>query len=504
MQRFTRIVCLALILLVVSSSLPVNARIAANTTITLDPRTTYQTITGWEAVAQAGQIACAPEDFVAGSVTACAAYLKYRDSLADQAVTDLGITRLRVEVKPGIENPVDYFQQYMEGKMGARDYVHIYAPQLVNDDADPNHINLAGFQWSSLDNQIENVVIPLRNKLAARGEKLFINVCYVGFGTNPSGYYHWDQPAEYAEFVLATYQHLKAKYGLVPDAWEVALEPDNTAFNGTKMGQAIAATAALLEANGFQPAFIAPSTTNMSNAQTYFNAIKNVIGDAGVRKYISELSYHRYAGVNDAVLQWIGTTSRTYGIGASMLEHIGSGYEALHQDLKVGHNTAWEQFTLAFPVDDNGAQYYPIDMSDPQSPRIVMGSRTRFLRQYFRFIRPGAVRIGATGSGSFDPLAFINPGNKYVVVVKAASGGTFAVQGLPAGTYGLKYTTNAAYDVDLPAVTLAAGQGLTAAIPAAGVLTVYQQSAAQPLQRKWMPLISMGSGPLSKVLNERP
>ena len=91
-----------------------------------------------------------------------------------------------------------------------------------------------------------------------------------------------------------------------------------------------------------------------------------------------------------------------------------------------------------------------------------------------------------------------------MVVVKAASGGTFAVQGLPAGTYGLKYTTNAAYDVDLPAVTLAAGQGLTAAIPAAGVLTVYQQSAAQPLQRKWMPLISMGSGPLSKVLNERP
>ncbi len=488
MQTLTRIVCLVLILLVVSSSLPVNARNAANTTITLDPKTTYQTITGWEAVAQAGQIACAPADFVKGSVTACAAYLKYRDALMDQAVNDLGITRLRVEAKRGIENPVDYFQQYMDGKISSRDWVHTYAPQAVNDDNDPDHINPAGFQWSSLDNTIENVVIPLRNKLAARGMKLFINLCYVAFGTNPNGFYHWDQPTEYAEFVLATYQHMQAKYGFVPDAWEVALEPDNTAFNGTKMGQAIAATASLLEANGFKPAFIAPSTTNMSNAQTYFNAIKAVIGDAGVRKYISELSYHRYAGVNDSVLQWIGSTSRTYGIGASMLEHIGSGYEALHQDLKVGNNTAWEQYTLAFPVDDNGAQYYVVNLNDAQNPKLEIGSRTKFLRQYFKFIRPGAMRIGATGGGAFDPIAFINPGNKYVVVLKASSGGSFAVQNLPAGTYGIKYTTAGANDVNLPAATLAAGQNLEASIPAAGVITIYQ-TASKSLPRGWMPLI---------------
>ena len=157
-----------------------------------------------------------------------------------------------------------------------------------------------------------------------------------------------------------------------------------------------------------------------------------------------------------------------------MLEHMGSTYQDLHNDLKLGRNSAWQQYTLAYCSGDNGGSYYWVDQSNPNNPVVKMGSRTKFLRQYFKFIRSGAVRIGATGDNSnFDPLAFINKNGTYVVVVKASQAGSFTVQGLPAGVYGIKYTTESQYDVNLPSQTIQNGQSLTTSIPGSGVITIY-------------------------------
>jgi hypothetical protein len=47
------------------------------------------------------------------------------------------------------------------------------------------------------------------------------------------------------------------------------------------------------------------------------------------------------------------------------------------------------------------------------------------------------------------------------------------VAGLPAGRYGIKYTTGSQYDVDLADVMLGSGGVLNASIPASGVVTMY-------------------------------
>ena len=90
-----------------------------------------------------------------------------------------------------------------------------------------------------MDNTIDRIVNPLRAALAAKGEKLIVNVNYVAFtGQITSGLYIHNDPAEYAEFVLATYLHLQEKYGWVPDLWEVLLEPDNVSqWNGRLLGR---------------------------------------------------------------------------------------------------------------------------------------------------------------------------------------------------------------------------------------------------------------------------
>jgi hypothetical protein len=428
--------------------------------IALSAAIQYQTMVGWEATDQAAQL-YSP------------AWNIYKNALLDNAVNDLGINRIRLEITSGTENPVDYFAQWRAGQITETQY-NARRYEIINDNSDPNTINPNGFKWTQLDSSIDNIVLPLKTRLAARGESLWVNLCYVDFGS--SAFEHKNNPAEYAEFVLATYQHIQSTYGFVPDSWEVILEPDNGAagWSASQVAQAIKAAGDLLSAHSFTPHFVAGSNVNAGNTASYIN---QVAVTPGAMQYVREFSYHRYGGATDTVVQGIANLGTQYGKNVGMLELIGADYLKLHTDLKLGNNSSWQEFTLAFRNQpDNGAQYYLVDDSNPNNPIVTMGGRTKFLRQYFKFIRSGAQRIGATSANSsFDPLAFINTNGNYVVVVKATTGGTFNILGLPAGTYGIKYTTASQYDVDLPDAVINAGQSLTTSIPTVGVLTVYRR-----------------------------
>jgi uncharacterized repeat protein (TIGR01451 family) len=446
----------SIVLFLTSVFLPAAPVYGDGPTISLNSAITYQTITGWEATAQAGQ-------------QECSSFANYKNTVFDQAVNDLGINRLRVEIRSGAENPVDYFDQWMKGEIDNTVWkAHRY--EIINDNSNSNSLNAAGFHFTELDHTMDNVVLPIKQRVEANGEQLFINVNYVDFSTSSNT--HYANPAEYAEFVLATYQHLQSKYGIVPNTWEVILEPDNCAWSGSQIGNAIVAAANRLKAAGFaNPRFVAPSNTDVAKAITYFDQL---IAVPGVHQYLEEFSYHRYGSANTTNIQTVASRGQQYGINTAMLEYMFADYRNLHEDLTVGNNSAWQQFALAFCTEDSSAQYYWVNSSNVA----VLGQEAKFLRQYFKFIRKGAVRIGATSDHNYyDPAAFINADGKYVVVVKAVAGGGFSIQGLPGGTYGIKYTTENAYDVDLPDQTISAGQTLSTSIPAAGAITIYAKTS---------------------------
>ena len=290
--------------------------------------------TGWEAVA----FALDPGN---------AAYPNFKDTLFNLVVNDVGINRVRLEIRSGVENSNDNWSAYQAGTIDYQTWrSRRYA--TINDDADPQTINPAGFHFSEMDNAIDRIVNPLRQAMEANGDKLCVNVNYVAFtGQITHGIYIHNDPAEYAEFVLATYLHLQEKYGWVPDLWEVILEPDNVSqWNGKLIGQAIVAAAERLRAAGFEPAFVAPSNTNMTNAVQYFD---QMIAVPGVLPVLREFAYHRYGGVSLESLRAIAARGKQYGIGTSMLEwwSSGNGYATLHEDLKIGNNSAWQQGVLA-------------------------------------------------------------------------------------------------------------------------------------------------------------
>ena len=87
----------------------------------------------------------------------------------------------------------------------------------------------------------------------------------------------------------------------------------------------------------------------------------------------------------------------------------------------------------------------------------------------------GATRIGAQSDrrGS-KAVAFRNTNGTYVVVVNTDRAGPVSVQGLPSGAYGARYTGGEGTPRDLAVTPSADGRGLSATLPAAGVITFHQ------------------------------
>ncbi len=519
------------------------------TTITVNPAVTYQTMTGWEATNYSGQDQTN--------------FNQFKDQLFDKAVNEYGMNRVRLEIRSGVENSVDYWTLYQNGQIpytydatnpnlcppdASTIYWRLirYATENDNTIVDINNSShlepdpqapsvnwrFKGFQFAELDNNIDNIILPIRQKMNANGENLHINMNYVAFtgqlcpiyGSDPNSItdsYHHASKAdafsfnEYAEFVEATFLHMYRKYGFVPDTYEIILEPDNvtTFWNGRGIARAVLAIQTRLASirnppGGFHPKFVLPSVTDMSNAPGWIDdftieiqAVKGIsAGNAFITNNVAEFSYHTYRGTaTDPLRQEVADRAKNNGIynginysgvniNTSMLEwwDNGNDYRRLLKEIKIGMNSAWQEAVIC-------------GLFNCSSGTIQIINKAKLTRQYVKKIRLGAQRISATTPGcpddqvcvtGTDPVAFknadgLNPNSYTVVIAESnASGRTYSISGLPGGSYGGFYTTQsnciqgtsvAAYDVQIPnqPISLAQGQNLSVSIPACGVLTIY-------------------------------
>lgn len=434
----------------------------AQVQIHLDPSTRHQTITGWEATMDWRETLHWPDP--SGMM----------NWIIERSVNEMGINRFQIAIASGAENSRDWYADWKAGRIDTATWrCNRYA--TVQDDGDPDHIDPSGFHWSWLDDKIVHVALPMKQLVEANGEHLYISLTYVSFtAQNCSGtqYQHTD-PEEYAEFILATYLHMRDTHGLVPDSLEVVLEPDNVSqWNGTLMGQAMAATAAKLAAHGFTPRFVAPSATNMGGSINYF---QDLIRVPGVQPYVRELSYHRYSGVTTSRKQQIVSLAQQYGIGTSMLEwwHSGNTYHTLHEDLELLNNTAVQRGGLA-----TDAQFLTTELYSVSGDQITRNPESGITAMYFKWVRAGATRIGASSNHtSFKPLAFLNANGAMTVVVKSVTSGSVEVHDLPAGRYQSAYSTPSAFDVRGAAVDVPAGGSITASIPGSGAIAFFRTDA---------------------------
>ncbi len=417
--------------------------------IDLDQR--FQTMNGWEATLN---LADDPQN---------PAWADYHDQVLERAINGIGINRLRLEIRSGAETRSNWNSMFMAGEIPYETWkAHRYP--VENDNDDPNLIDWSGFSFDELDWHVEENVLPLMALAEARDEKLWINLCYVSFisGRNV----HHD-PEEYAEFVLATYLHLNEKYGFVPDSWEVILEPDlkRDMWTGKMIGEAIVSSAKRLRAEGFEPAFVVPSVTNMNNAVRYIKDIGKV---PGAMDDVIELSYHRYKGANKNNLREITQLARKHGVGTSMLElWFGrANSDVLHEDLTLGENVAWQSRALF------GIFQAPPKNQPDANPRVK--GEMRYNRQYFRDVRLGATRIGAKSSlkSRIKPVAFQNVDSSVTVILDAEEQSEIELLGLPSGNYRAYYIANKKYAEMDDVLTVGETGTLKVEMPGPGLMTL--------------------------------
>lgn len=429
-------------------------------TVTVDPAKRHQTMRGWEVTVDMTDDAN-PRGFP-----------PFTQALLARAVDEVGIDRVRLEVRSGAENTDRNWTRFTAGAL-SQDAWRPLRYATVNDNDDPDVIAWSGFDFAELDANIETVVLPLRARLAARGERLFVNLCYVAFTVQlEGGAYHHDDPEEYAEFVLATYLHMRDKYGFTPDAWEVLLEPDNHTrqWSPQLMGEAIVAAARKLRENGFTPAFIAPSVTDMANAAPWIDEIARV---DGAMAEIVEFSYHRYRNGSRAHAARIAARGARHNKPTAMLEWwFGLATPAvLYEDLTVANASAWQGQTIRM--------LFNVDQSDAAAPAFSIADDTRLNRLYFQAARIGAHRIEAhaTDRNAAKPVAFLNPDGAAALVIAVDGARDVALAGLPPGVYAAAYELTDGGGGALAPVTIdAAGRGQLRT-PGRGIVSLRSRGA---------------------------
>lgn len=418
-------------------------------TIVIDPAERHQTFRGWETI-------------VLSTVRDYYRTLPGMNEAFRLGATDLNLTRIKFCLFPGMERPAGPGLDYIEGRLPERGYLDEYMYRAVNDNGDPKVADPDGFDFSNLDWQLTNMVMPFVEAVKASGRTPVVIAQYADFGK--VGFGHYDHPDEYAELLSMVFAHMKAKYGIVPDEVDMINEPDNRGrWTGEGIGRALLATGRRLEAEGYRPRFLAPSTMDRGKALPF---LAEVLRTKGVERYLSQVTYHCYADSGKNSHAAIGQVVSKTALESGQDECWGqsNNIEALAADLTLANVSTWQLATI------NGVNgFYEVD---PVKKTATLRPKVRLLRQFFHYVEPGSVRIGASGARpGLTPVAFVAPDGRYVVVVVTRAGGPLSVSGLPQGTYDVSYSTPNAFDVHT-SVTVGPGGLLATSIPGAGALTI--------------------------------
>ncbi len=438
-------------------------------TITIDPDVSFQTIKGWEAVAQAGHDYNATTDTYPEYPSTT--WAQYKDDLIAGTVTE-GINRLRWEVFLSNVNTGGSYN-------GGPNANAIQPSTAVEGD------------WVYEDGEQAGIelILTVKAALQAQGEDLYVVLCVVD--NRNGGYDAENTPSEYAFFVNKMVTKMEELVGIVPNAIEVILEPDwsqnTTNWTAAKVANNLVAARNLLISNGYTGLdWIAPSMKRAQDAVTWYNDM--VTAQPTIASILTELSYHDYDAPNDSDLQAIAAAAEADGVATSMVENITENIHQVYRHLKHAHAAAIQQYTLTFPypsATDNGEAYFQVNTT---TWAVTVGTRTKYLRHLFKYVRQGAVMKEVTdSSASYTGLAFENTNGTYAAIVLCAAAQDLTIVGLPPGTYEIRYTTGdgvtapSAYNQVITSQVIDTGEDVVFNMPGAGIVSIFDTNYLDPV-----------------------
>jgi O-glycosyl hydrolase len=325
-----------------------------------------------------------------------------------------------------------------------------------------------------------------------------------GFVTAPfrdsSGRLASDGATRYANWAAGGLQQIKSQLGLVVDYWDIAPEPDGVGhLTPTEFKQLVAATGSAFRAAGLSTEIAMPRVWTIQDFLQYASPI---LRDPSVLTYVKQLDFHEYdydasqgqsPDITDRHL--VRDSAKKYGLSVAQRE--------TSTDVKKNQNTfwngtydqamAWANDVLTDVVEADAGAWDLIMAYYAATPRVGLSSYvvtnydsgcnyTGFqipphywsIRQFVKFVRPGAVRIRASSSsGDVRVAAFVDAKRQQTIVVainNARNDLGVKFSGVPNESASVVQTTPAQNGAQLPAVT-AVNDHFAATLPARSVTT---------------------------------
>ena len=404
MARWALFTCIAA-LAASCAAAPAAEPAARPITLRFEPETTCQTFEGWGIVLPCWLFRRAKTPEEAARLYDAGPARSNRSGALNAALAaemvERGFNRFRLEVGPQVE--------------------------LFNDNDDPGVLNPKAFRFTWQDCMVREQLLPMKRLVEKRGERAIVYVSYdLGSGATP----RWLlQPAEYAEMAFATLKHLTETFDLAVDYWSVLNEPGNGSRPGNPKlcAELTAATGKRIAAEGFRAKMSGPECVTPRQVDAYMKAMA---ATPGALDHFAQITYHLYWDPMTV------THRRTIRDWARKLKVTAAQTEWMEQkDLNVCEHI----FLCLTEADAVAWERYAWDVAtDVRRQTFRRKSTAWYVRQYSRYIRPGAIRVKMLSpTGRVKPVAFLSLRKKPVIVLLNTDARPWAVTltHLPPGRY---------------------------------------------------------------------
>jgi O-glycosyl hydrolase len=410
-------------------------------TITIDPSRRFQTIDGFGTSQTVFDDPHVTETFDpatqrAAAIPPAADQAKILDALYRQ----LGLTRVRIH-PDGIEP--------------------------VNDNADPNVADLSKFSFDWKD---EGELALVRRELPLGLTTWFASPITIEPWMSET------DPAEYAEWVLVLLRHWRDA-GLEMPYYSLMNEPGYVRsgyWSGAWLRDVAKILGPRMAAEGLKTKLVVPDDFSASEA---YGRLQTILADPAARKYVGAVAYHLYQRGDE---EQVKALAAQYGIPVWMTEFSTPGdwlsWAALMQELLADHGVSAVDYQWGFFGDWDGSQLIRLRTSGSSYVGYDFNRQYYVVGQYSRFVRPGALRVGATSADhDVKVAAFVSGSQLVVVATNLASSDRTADVALASGascatTLDAVRTSETEEWAALPALSVAGGR-FSATLPARSVTT---------------------------------
>ena len=375
------------------------------------------------------------------------------DEVLDRLYRELGLTRVRPIIEPGIEPD--------------------------NDNRDPRRTDVRrfNFEWKRNDAHVDYVLRARERGLTT----YFVSPLVLERWMRPTSEY----VEEYTEWAMAICRRWRELGAELP-YYSVFNEPGHPEKRvpATFIRDVIKVMGPRLREEGFRTRFVITDDLGPMEAATNSRV---VLEDPDARQYVAALATHLYTGWD---LTPLVPLSRQYNLPIWMTEFSRGDplqYAGIMSDLITEYDVSALDYMWGFFGEWDPAQLIRLKHNDPKRPGYdpnagpvyrgyELSKMYYIVGQFSRFVRPGSRRIETTASDPSIKVSAFRTGDGVVIVAVNEQGGTqrlvFSLNGVAAAAqiFPVRTTEAAENWAALPAIAVA-GATFTSDLPPRSVTT---------------------------------